>query len=110
MKWAASPRNESNVVSSAPSVTGYATWMKVGWSRENERPLAKGSCGDVLRQSECSGVGELDSFPQIMCEVCEPRSLYVEGGNFNLRRGGESGGGTAIENAVTFERKSRKVS
>jgi hypothetical protein len=28
--------DDIDVVSSPPSVPGYATWMKVGWTRENE--------------------------------------------------------------------------
>ena len=66
---ATSPRNDSDVFSPAPSVPKYVTWIKVGWTRENERRLAKGSCGNVLRQSEHQGVEELDPFLQIVSGI-----------------------------------------
>jgi len=36
-KLATSLGNDSDIVSSVPSVAGHAKWMKVGWARENER-------------------------------------------------------------------------
>ena len=35
-KLATSPKNDSHIVSSAPSVPVHAKWMKVGWACKNE--------------------------------------------------------------------------
>ena len=48
---------------------------------------------------------ELDSFSQIVSEISRTSVAACRGGSFFLRRRGESGGGTAREQAVTFERR-----
>ena len=48
---------------------------------------------------------ELDSFTQIVSEIWRTSVAACRGGSFCLRRRGESDGGTAREQAVTFERR-----
>ena len=48
---------------------------------------------------------ELDSFTEIVSEISRTSVAGCQGGSFRLRRRGESGGGTAREQAVTFERR-----
>ena len=52
--------------------------------------------------------GELDSFTQIMSKILRSSVAACRGGSFRLRRRGESGGGTARDHAVTFERELNK--
>ena len=59
----------------------------------------------MLRQSECQGVGELDSFTQIVSKMSRTWVVVCRGGSFRLRRKGESGGGTVREHTATFRKE-----
>ena len=48
---------------------------------------------------------DLDSFTEIVSEISQVSVAACRGGSFCLRRRGESGGGTAGEQAITFERR-----